>query len=196
MMGVYLAAAAFGVVLVGANVALGGDGLDKDLDLHTDGDLDHGAVDLVHGDVGPFLPWTSLRFWSFFAAAFGVTGGALAMAGMADLFSALVAVPTGVGVGTAAAWVMRQIRADRVSGDVTLERYAGEEGKVVVPVRGGRTGKIRIVTKSGLIELPARTADGHDLGVGDRVLVASVRDGVADVTRLGVRTPGREAEGG
>jgi hypothetical protein len=213
----YLACAAFGLVLVGASALLGGgdhDG-DGDHDLEADGDhdlghdadhdvghdVDHGPGDLhdagmalahVHAEPGPWLPFTSLRFWSFFTAAFGVTGAALVAGGVLEPFAGLVAAPTGLAVGWGAALLLRQLRTDTVSGEVTLDRYAGEEARVVLAVRPGGTGKIRLTTRTGVLDLPARTLDAHEIGVGSPVLVAAVRDGIADVTALAGSPPTRQ----
>jgi hypothetical protein len=209
----YLASAAFGLVLVGASALLGGGDHDADHDadhdleadhdvehdLEHDADHEHGglhdagmALAHVHAVPGPWLPFTSLRFWSFFAAAFGVTGSALVAGGVMEPFAGLVSAPTGLAVGWGAALLLRQLRTDTVSGEVTLDRFAGEEARVVLAVRPGGTGKIRLSTRTGVLDLPARTLDAHEIGVGSPVLVAAVRDGVADVTALAGSPPTRQ----
>ena len=73
MLTVYLAALAFGLVLIGASV-FHGDGDSHDTgDDHGDGDADHGA----------FLSnLFSLRFWTYALGAFGMSGTALSLLGV------------------------------------------------------------------------------------------------------------------
>jgi hypothetical protein len=138
--------------------------------------------------------WTSLRFWSFGTASFGATGLLALAVGFSDPGALALAAPTGMGIGAAAAWAFRRLRTDRVSGEVTLERFVGAEGTVAVPVRRGQVGRVRLSTAGGVHELTARSGDAHDLPVGAKVLISAVRDGVADVTQLA--PPPREVSGG
>ncbi|MBA2321165.1 MAG: hypothetical protein H0V89_08415 [Deltaproteobacteria bacterium] len=203
MIGIYLAFFLFGGVLIAASLLGGGSehALDKDVgldkDFHLDKDigldkeigLDKGLDKGLHaaGEAGanlPWLPFLSLRFWTFGAASFGLTGLLLSALPVPGLVALVVALAVGLGVGTAAAALFRAINRDEVSGSISLSRYAGEEGRVVVTIRPGSTGRIAIAGPSGRVEIPAVTHDGAVLAAGDRILVASVTDGVADVSRL------------
>ena len=96
----------------------------------------------------------------------------------------IVAMVAGSGLGTGAAWFFRVLKGEEVSGDTSFERFAGEEARVVVGIRVGQPGKIAVHTLAGRVEMPATTRDLHPIAVGSAVIVASVRDGVADVSRL------------
>ncbi len=188
MLGLYLACFLFGSVLIGASL-LGGDGehhVDKDVsldkDLHPVGD--HSPV----GDAAsalPWLPFLSMRFWTFGTASFGLTGLLLTLLPVASWVVVALAVSVGLAVGSGSAWLFRAIHRDEVTGSISLSRYAGEQGRVVVTVRPGSTGRIALESAAGRVEIPAITQDGDVLAVGDQVLVASVTAGVADVSRLG-----------
>lgn len=217
MIELYLLSLAFGGVLVGANVVMGSFGGDHDAELDADADVDvdvdadvdadidadvdaevevdkdlsglvgKDASDLV--DTGPWLPLTSLRFWSFFAASFGATGAGLWGIGVGDVGSAAVATPVGLAVGWSAAWLFQWLKRESVSGATTHDHLVGEDAVVLLPVRPGGVGKIRVRTAGGVTDLTAQSADGRVLDVGERVLIAGLVDGRADVTALAPHGP-------
>lgn len=201
MLSLYLISLAFGGVLVVSSLVFGGGLADADtsadglLDADLGGDADADApTDLVEGQdptsldkAGAdwlWLPIFSLRFWSFGSAAFGATGSTLSSLGVSALLHLPAALLAGLLVGSGAAWLFRAIRVDRVSGDVTLDRFVGSTARVSLPIRPGGLGKIVIDAPSGDVVMMARTHDGATLPPGSIVLVASIREGTADVTRL------------
>lgn len=211
MLALYLLALGFGSTLILASLLLGGsdhgaegggdhgdaDHGDVDHDAHVDhaGDADHDAhVDHdAQVDHGPFdkelggqvwLPFLSLRFWTFGMAAFGLAGALLTLLSVPDVLTALTAVVGGLGIGTVAAFFFKALKKDSVSGDTQLDRFAGEEARVVVAVRPGQPGKIVVQTLAGRVEMMATTRDAQAIDVGSAVIVAEVRGGVADVSRL------------
>jgi hypothetical protein len=200
MLGLYLACFLFGAVLIGAALFGGGSEhhLDKDAsldkDLHSGGDHDtaHEAGEAARAL--PWLPFLSLRFWTFGAASFGLTGLLLTLLPIASWVTLLLAVAVGLGVGSGAAALFRAINKDEVTGSVSLARYAGEEARVIVAVRPGATGRIALESAAGRVEIPAITRDAEVLLAGERVIVAGVSDGVADVSRL--RPAPRESAAG
>ena len=96
----------------------------------------------------------------------------------------MVAMVAGSGMGIGAAWFFRVLKGEEVSGDTSFERFAGEEARVVVGIRADQPGKIAVHTLAGRVEIPATTRDVQPIAAGSTVIVASVRDGVADVSRL------------
>jgi membrane protein implicated in regulation of membrane protease activity len=206
MIGLYLGALLFGGILIGASLLLGGGDSDADHDvaadheIAVDHDVDHDvavdhdvdhdvAVDkdvhLPHAEGAAlyWLPFLSLRFWTFGAAAFGFVGVALHYF-LPWLLTLALALLTGLVVGTGTATLFRQLRRDTVSADVGLARLVGQEARVLLPVRPGGTGKIVIEASDGRVELLARTRDEAAIEPGARVLVASIDQGTADVTSL------------
>jgi hypothetical protein len=117
----------------------------------------------------------------------------LTLMGVPAIVVVIVAMLAGSGLGTGAAWFFRALKGEEVSGDTSFERFAGEEARVMVGIRAGQPGKIAVQTLAGRVEMPATTRDAHPISAGSVVIVASVRDGVADVSRLPtVRTGGRQ----
>ncbi len=157
------------------------EGFDKDLA----GVVASGASD---GSDAIWLPFLSMRFWTFGLASFGLTGVLLSLLSVSELPALAAAVFSGAGIGWGAAWFFRQIKTDSVSGEIGYERYAGEEARVLLAVRPGSRGKIVVQTLAGRVEMLATTRDENPIARGEKVLIAHVRDGVADVSRL---TPSR-----
>lgn len=205
MLFLYLAATGLGLTLIAVSLLLGGGDADADADAAIDADLDAAgdvdagdvdAGDAAHGEAGHggssagmtgWLPLASLRFWTFLVAAFGLTGTGLTLGGAPSILVLGVAVGTGVIGGWSAASFFRYLLTDRVSGDTSLDRLVGREARVLLPVRPEGRGRISVTTSAGVLELTAVTRDGRPIARGETVLVASITDGVADVTALDPR---------
>ncbi len=213
MLTAYLAAFAFGSVLIGASIVLGGKDFDadKDIDLDLDADADADAdidadadadadadgdaeVDkdlaLVKGDVGHaadaliFNPFLSFRYWTFFLASFGGVGAALtAIGALGTIAVAGVAVPTGFFIGYGAAAVFRKLKKNTVRTLTDSRRLTGELADVVIALAPERTGKIRLRMGGTDVELLATTTEG-EIPRGARVLVVRIEDGIAEVTAM------------
>jgi membrane protein implicated in regulation of membrane protease activity len=200
----YLAANGLGLTLIAVSLLLGGGDADADLDADLDGDgpgdvdgagdvdaadAGHGAAAHASGSVGitGWLPLASLRFWTFLVAAFGLTGTGLTLGGAPWVAALAVAAATGIVGGWSAAHFFRYLLTDRVSGDMSLDRLVGREARVALPVRPEGRGRISVATSGGVLELTAVTRDGRPILRGETVLIASITDGVADVTALDPR---------
>jgi hypothetical protein len=204
MLALYLAALGFGCSLIVVSLLLGAGeakdfdkdlSLDKAIDLHVGAHVGPGGA--AHEDVpAVWTPFLSMRFWTFGAATFGLAGTMLSLLGLPELLVLAVAVGSGGALGTGAAWFFRALKRDQVSGDTSFDRFEGEEARVVVGIRGNQFGKIVVHTLAGRVEMPATTRDERPIVAGSTVIVASVRHGVADVSRLptpGGRTPAKHA---
>jgi hypothetical protein len=201
MLPFYLGALGLGGVLILASVFLGGG--DHDADGDVDGDLDHDHdhdhdVAHDHGDAahmvehaaaaGPWLPFLTMRFWTFALATFGLTGALLTALDFGQLVAAPVAGLTGVGIGTGVSWAFRQLRLSAPSGSTGLRNLAGRDGSVLLPISPGGLGKVRLLVDGQYVDLPARTRDALRLEPKQGVIVVEVVDGVAEVTG---EAPGR-----
>jgi len=98
-----------------------------------------------------------------------------------------------MGIGIGAARFFRALKKDTVSAPTHLRSYVGEEGRVLLPIRPGQKGKIVIETLAGRVEMMATTQDKESIGVDDTVIVASVREGIADVSALSTESGRRRA---
>lgn len=177
MLTVYLAALAFGLVLIGASVFQGdggghdaaqGDG-NGDGDGH--GDADHGAF---------LTNVLSLRFWTYALGAFGMSGTALSLLKVATPVHVSVSLVLGVVVGAGVAALFRSLGRGSATGPASTEAFLGSEGEVVLPLLPDGLGKIRLHVGDQDVEVPARTA-GVPIEIRERVVVVRFREGVAEV---------------
>lgn len=167
---------------------------DVDVDIDADVDVDHGGgdvgldldsdTDADGGGVMDWLPVTSMRFWTFALAAFGFVGAALRLGGVHWIVTLALALTVGLALGWGAALFFRALLRDKVTGETEVTGLAGREGQVVLAVRPGSRGKIALLGPSGRLELFAVTRDDRPIERGERILIAHVQDGVADITRL------------
>jgi membrane protein implicated in regulation of membrane protease activity len=91
-------------------------------------------------------------------------------------------------LGTGAAWFFRQLKKDTVTSDTGLTTFVGSEAEVVLAVRPGSIGTIRVRTLSGTSEWSARTQDLEAIDRGESVIIVGVRDGVMSISRLAPRS--------
>jgi len=175
MLTVYLAALAFGLVLIGASVFQGGaeghDSGDGHGDDHGGGDADHGAF---------LTNLLSLRFWTYALGAFGMSGTALALLGLKTGVHLPVSLVLGVVVGTGVAALFRSLGRGAATSPASTEAFLGSEGEVVLPLLPDGLGKIRLHVADQDVELPARTG-GDPIAIRERVVVVRFRDGIAEV---------------
>jgi membrane protein implicated in regulation of membrane protease activity len=177
MLTVYLAALAFGLVLIGASVFQGdGGGHDSG-----DGDADGQGDDHGDADHGAFLTnLLSLRFWTYALGAFGMSGTALSLLGIKAAVHLPVSVALGFVVGAGVAALFRQLGSGTATGPASTEAFLGSEAEVVLPLLPDGLGKIRLHIGDQDLELPARTG-GPPIEIRERVVVVRFRDGVAEV---------------
>jgi membrane protein implicated in regulation of membrane protease activity len=184
MLMVYLIALIVGGVLLAGTLIFGGDG-DASIDDHGGGDGhggDHASgFDALLG----WFPLTSLRFWTFFGAFFGLVGTVLAAWKIAaPVPTAILAVAGGYLSGLMMDRAVRYLRRTDSDSSLGERDLVGCSGQVVVPLAADKTGKVRLHLKGRTVDLLAETEDEAALGVGQPVLVLSMRgDGHVVVTR-------------
>ncbi|MEC8422522.1 MAG: hypothetical protein VX000_02030, partial [Myxococcota bacterium] len=182
-------------VLIAASIVLGGDSdADADADVDLDGDIDadfdadaEGVLELSptkDADLGNWLPFLSVRFWTFGLASFGLTGALLTVLGFGDGMAVPVSGGLGVTIGWLAALAFRSLRRANVSADTALRDVGGAEGEVLLAIGPGKRGKVRALIGGRWVDLLAETGDETLLARNEKILVVSVTDGVAQVTRL------------
>jgi len=158
-----------------------------DADADADADADHG--DAAHGDggiAGFAAAFLSLRFWTFFATFFGMTG--LVAEGF-DLMQgtlAIAAVATGMGasIGYGAVTAIRSLTRDTVGQVPDSDAYVGQTARVLLPMSAGKPGKVRIQLHGRTVDMLARTADDQRFEADDRALVVEMDEGVVTVARV------------
>ena len=190
MMAAYLITLIVGGVLVAISLVAGGDGDGggHDGDAHAgdaDGDAhaEHGgALDAALG----WLPLGSLRFWTFFAAFFGLTGTALSLLpGTGSLVTAVAAVAIGYGAGVALTRIVRRMQQTSSDSSLAAADLIGATAHVLLPVAPGRAGKVRLYLKDRAVDVLAETQEEAELPAGDKALViAAPRQGHVVIARI------------
>jgi hypothetical protein len=188
----YVFALVLGSILLGASFLLGGDHeadghadveghveAGHDLDGHADGDHD------AHGDLGGlFGVLASMRFWTFFAAFFGLTG--VVLDGF-DLTAELVALGLSISVGFVtgfvAVTVIRRLSATDTGVAAGVADYVGKSGELLIGVGPDRIGKIRIELKGTTVDVLVLT-DDDAIAKGEQALILEMRGDKAVVVRL------------
>jgi len=173
----------------------GGDA-DQDADHDAEGDHEQEAM-VVHGGHAmthdaasadaamAWLPVTSVRFWTFFMAFFGLTGITLTLAALGPgvLANALISAGVGYLSGASVVSIGRQLRRQSTSSSIGAGDYVGSEALVMLTVGPKRTGKVRLEVKGRTVELMADTEDEQEYAAGAKVVVYQMTsDGRALVT--------------
>ncbi len=184
-MTLYIGALVFGGVLLGSSVLLGGHDdadLDSDVDGHLDGDLDK---DLPSADaLGVLWLLRSLRFWTFFFAFFGLTGVLLDGLGLIgnEWISLGLSLGMGTLIGGGAAALIRSLARDETAHAADETDYLGKSASVIVPIKKGGVGKVRVEVKGQLVDLLAEADE--DIDAKGEVLIVEIEGTRARVARM------------
>lgn len=157
--------------------------LDLDLDADADFDADHdvGHLDVVDAE-GVWLPFLSLRFWTYCAAGFGLVGAILTGVGsLTEPTIAIAAGTTGLVAGLAMAYTMRMLKAGEAHGHVGVRDYEGAEGRVRVTVGKATPGKIRARVGGEELDILALTEGDEALPPGTPVMIIEMEGHIARV---------------
>lgn len=184
MLTIYVALLMFGGLLLGASVFLGGDDAAGELDAGPDLELGEASLDVqadsantpgdaldLHGADTLLWPLRTMRFWTFFAAFCGLTGVALQLLSVPSQITAAVSVTLGIAVGTGASWTLRklgQIQSGKASDG---QDYIGKAAQVLVPVRPGQAGKIRVQVRGQTLDMLAISDGNEPLTAKDKVMI-------------------------
>jgi membrane protein implicated in regulation of membrane protease activity len=158
-----------------------------------DGDL-AGGHDLHiepshHGDVPAsdiWLPFLSLRFWTYFAALTGVLGTLLTL--LTELSPPIIAILSfGIGAvsGLSVAYAIRYLQLSESDSSVSGTDLLGADARVTVPIRPGSEGKIRCTVKGETIDLLAVSDGDATLPVGADVVIVALEGATARVEPKG-----------
>jgi hypothetical protein len=180
----YLFALVVGGILLGSSILLGGHG-----DSHAG--LDHGGEPLPegHGDqagaesfLGSVL---SVRFWTFFAAFFGLTGIVFEMFGLVPWWwlTALIAISLGSIAGGSAVVLVKRLANDQTNSAISSADYVGKTGRVMVGFGPGQVGKVRVEVKGATIDLLAAPVEDGTFTAKDEVIVVEMDGPRAKVAR-------------
>jgi membrane protein implicated in regulation of membrane protease activity len=186
-MTIYIAALAFGGILLVASLVGGHDHADHHAGGH---DQDHGDAHAHDHDAGlaahatPVLPFLSLRFWIFGLTFFGLTGAVLHGFGLAGpLATAVIASVMGLGLGYGAAQLFQTLARQTVGQIAADGGHVGREGKLLLPTSRGQRGKMRVVVNGVATDLLTETDDEKPLPAGTTVMIVGMRGTVAVIER-------------
>jgi len=183
VLAVYVGSLLFGGLLIVASLFGAGHDTDIHVDLHGG---DHGGDGHDQGHASAWLTLFGLRFWSFGAAFFGLTGIILNTIGGPLLGIAVPFIAAGVGIaaGLGASVTFRALSRDTVGQLRGAAAMIGREGRFLLPVTRGQQGKVRVaVPGSGDVDMVAESDDAGVLPVGTVVLIVEFRGNVAVVER-------------
>ncbi len=207
-----------GALVALSAIAGGGDSVDVDGDIdgavdggidgNVDGDIDgghdldvagHEVADISTTDVASGMvasgnlaprwrPLKEVRFWTFFAAFFGLSGVLFQLFGTFALvpLEVVTAVLLGSGSGLMASYVMYAMSRRETNSMASLTDYNGATGKVLLPLGAGERGKVRLSVRGQIIDLPAIAGEGEELKKGEEILVTNydTKAKMARVTKL------------
>jgi membrane protein implicated in regulation of membrane protease activity len=185
----YVFALVLGGVLLAASMVLGGKDVeghaDHDHDIDADHDMDHGGE--AHGDLGGFFAVLgSMRFWTFFATFFGLTG--LVLEGLELTANAWVARGLAIAVGYLTGWatvrMIKHLAASESGVAAGVSDYVGRSGEVLIRVAPGSLGKVRIELKGTTVDVLAIVEDDEVLEAGSHALIVEMRGHQALVSKI------------
>lgn len=130
-----------------------------------------------------WVPFTSLRFWTFGACFFGLTGVALTqLAGVGEPVAALTSLGVGLASGTATAWLVKRLRAP-VGAVASARGWIGAVGELTFPLEPGGLSKVRVHSPGRPPRelLAVLAPNAAMLPRGTRVVVLDFREGRAVV---------------
>lgn len=160
---------------------------DAEMDAEADSELDDFWDDIDAGTLGrqassgrrrriPWLPFLSLRFWTFGLCFFGLTGLLITLV-QPDLAAGsvfLVAVLMGLLCGTLAATILHSLGSTPVNSLTRPEDLTGQIGTVEIPFDAHSRGKVRLGIRGSTVGFFAFTQEERTFQVGESVLVVGL----------------------
>ena len=173
--------------LADADVEVDAD-FDAEVEVEADFDADHdfdGDHDFAHegamihspetdiADPHMWLPFLSMRFWTYFATFFGTTGLLLSWLapGVGPLVTVGLAAGMGATTGTGMAYTTRYFKKTETHSGVGTRDLIGAEAQVVIPINKDEPGKIRVRTKGKGVDLIATTDEDDTLEYGSDAII-------------------------
>ena len=167
-------------LLGGILVLFGMLGHDHSPDVHADLHFDANADADGDSDVGSmfqWMPFLSLRFWSYGLVTFGLVGIVLTMlvhltpAGVLTL-----AILSGLTCGSAVVFAVRALGRNMVSTGATVHDLTGAVGKATVAIRGQVPGRVRCELKGEILDLVAVTSSDQVIEIGTPIIITAIEN--------------------
>ncbi len=185
MLSVYLFCTLVGGLLVALSAFGGLDGVDFDHDFDTDVEFkdrpqEEGQI-RVRSKTSKgrlWLPFFSLKFWTFGTCFFGLAGLLLwaVQPTMPLAISIIISLAFGIFCGTSMASVMRALKEAKVDSLVRTSDLTGLSGIVEIPFDKNSRGKVRLNVKGSTVAFGAFTEENKEFVVGENVFVVGVEN--------------------
>jgi membrane protein implicated in regulation of membrane protease activity len=170
MIALYLIAAVVGGILLVLSLFGGHHDAEHDMDAGHDHDTSHEV-----GGIMEWLPFFSLRFWTYGLAGFGLTGWLLTQFTASPAAESLpIALVTGFIAGAVPTLALRFLRKQEASTSVKVGDLMGVEAEVHVAIRSGQMGRVRVIAKDEMIDLLAISDEDYSMEPGSKVVIISV----------------------
>lgn len=153
-----------------------------------DGGFDHGgadghSLDHVYGSHFALANWFSIQFAIYFVAVFGLVGTTLTYGSEVTsgwvLFAAVVAALV---IGQLVHQSMRFLKRSGQGSEVSIADYVNKPARVTINITPPRHGEVAVPLSTGerFVSAVAKR-QGDKFRVGERVVVVTFRNGVAEV---------------
>jgi membrane protein implicated in regulation of membrane protease activity len=171
MLTLYIVSAAVAGVLILLSLMGADHGVEHEV--HFEHDSDHDT-----GHQGHWLPFLSIRFYTYFFAGLGLTGLLLhwltqTPANLVLWLSLGVAVFSGFSVSI----FVRILRKGETTSATRENDVLGREAEVLVTIRGTTPGRIRCTVKGDTIDYLAVTDEPQPIEAGTSVIVVAMEEG-------------------
>ena len=174
--------------------------MDHDLSADSDADMDHDlntldsshAISEIENAIdtdgtsmaeAAFLPFLSLRFWTFFTTFFGLTGTIFNITNAINNNTITLSLSLAIGCSTGyiASKIIHTLKRKQSDSTIRLTDYAGCSGKVLLPISSSQKGKVRVSIKGSFIDLIAVSEENENFVRGDEVIVLSIENETAKI---------------
>jgi len=195
----YLICLIVGGVFVGLSALGGGDDHDGHLEHNDTGE--HGGESMTHtlaegalaGRPHRWMPFASLRFWTFGSFFFGLGGLALTkLAELSEPLAAIIALVIGVVGGTSTAFIVHKL-ARPIGAPPDPSHWVGHVAELMLPLAPGAHSKVRLTGAQSERDMVVALADrdARALPKGTRVVILRI-----DGAGLGLVVPEAAIFGG
>jgi hypothetical protein len=155
---------------------------DHDHSIESHVDADHSAE---HTGDHMWLPFLSLRFWTYGLAGFGLTGFLLTLFTGTVASTVLgLALAMGAICGLMVATIVRLAQKQESTSGVGTKEMLGLEANVLVSIRPGQSGKVRFQAKGDIIDMIAISDEDATIEMGTKALVVGIEGDRARVIAL------------
>lgn len=154
-------------------------GADHDHDAHFEvGHVEGGGHE--EAPIGYWLPFLSLRFYTYLCAGFGITGLLLEwLSPDSPLLNGWVAGFVGLLAGSGVWLLVKILRRTESDSSSHEQDFLGKEAQVLVTIQGKTAGRVRVTSKGDIIDLLAISDEPEPIVPGSSVVIVAMEDGRA-----------------